>query len=112
MGDRDDEWGRKGATLSDNTAHKEFRLTRDEIVAAIRGGKLHYRPGSIFGNPILRLLRREVEALVKKRHGSTYLADQKNKNELERIQRELKRLKREVVALEARKAELLARGGR
>ena len=29
------DWIRKGATLSDKTAHKEFGLTQDEIVAAI-----------------------------------------------------------------------------
>ena len=35
-----DEWGRKGATLSDKTARSEFGLTQDEIIAAIRAGKL------------------------------------------------------------------------
>src|SRR5439155_26903708 len=58
------EWQRKGATLSDKTARKEFGLTQEEIVQAIRDGKLCYRLNSIYGNPFLRLLRREVEALV------------------------------------------------
>jgi hypothetical protein len=35
-----DEWVRKGATLSDKTARSEFGLTQDEIIAAIRAGKL------------------------------------------------------------------------
>ena len=69
MDDRDSEWQGKGATLSDKTARKEFGLRQDEIVQAIRAGKLRYRLNSVFGNPFLRLLRREVEALVKKKHG-------------------------------------------
>lgn len=36
----DEEWNRKGATLSDKTARKEFALTQDEIVAAIDAGRL------------------------------------------------------------------------
>ena len=39
----DSESQRKGATLSDKTARKEFGLTRAEIGQAIRAGKLHYR---------------------------------------------------------------------
>jgi hypothetical protein len=108
MDDLDSEWQRKGATLSDKTARKEFGLTQDEIVQAIRAGKLHYRRNSIFGNPFLRLLRREVEALVKKKHGGDYLKDQLAKTELARINRELKRLKIQTAALEERKAKLMA----
>ena len=76
MDDQDSEWQRKGATLSDTTARKEFGLTQAEIVEAIRAGRLLYRPNSSHGNPFLRLLRREVEALVKKRHGDKYLKAQ------------------------------------
>ena len=75
MDDLNSEWQRKGATLSDKTARKEFDLMQDEIIRAIRAGKLHYREGSIFGNPWLRLLRREVESLVKSKRGGTYLKD-------------------------------------
>jgi hypothetical protein len=46
-----DEWVRKGATLSDKTARSEFGLTQDEIIAAIRAGKLQYRPAATEGNP-------------------------------------------------------------
>ncbi len=108
MDDLDSEWQRKGATLSDKTARKEFGLTQDEIVRAIRAGKLDYRHNSIFGNPFLRLLRREVEALVKKKHGADYLKAQQAKTELARINRELKRLKIQIAALEERKAKLMA----
>jgi hypothetical protein len=102
------EWGRKGATLSDKTARKEYGLSQDEIIAAIRAGKLQYREGVIYGAPWLRLLRREVEALVVSKRGDDYLKDQQAKAELSRVNRELKRLKAEIVQLEARKAELLA----
>jgi hypothetical protein len=85
MDDLDSEWQRKGATLSDKTARKEFGLTQDEIVQAIRAGKLQYRANSIHGNPFLRLLRREVEALVKKKHGDDFLKDRQAKTELARI---------------------------
>ena len=108
MNDLESEWQRKGATLSDTTARKEFGLTQDEIVQAIRAGKLHCRRNSIFGNPFLRLLRREVEALVKKKHGAAYLKDQQAKTEVASINRELKRLKTHIAALEERKSKLMA----
>jgi hypothetical protein len=106
------EWQRKGATLSDKTARKEFGLTPDEIVQSIRSGKLQYRASSIHGNPFLRLLRREVEALVKKKHGGNFLKDRQVKTELARINRELKRLKAQIGALEERKACLTDEPGR
>jgi hypothetical protein len=49
----DSEWQRTGGTLSDKTARKEFALTQEEIVAAIRAGKLHYRCNWSYGNPYL-----------------------------------------------------------
>jgi len=104
----DSEWQRKGTTLSDKTARKEFGLTQDEIVQAIRAGKLDYRRNSIFGNPFLRLLRREVEALVRKKHGNDYLKDQQAKTEVACINRELKRLKIQIATLEERKVKLMA----
>jgi hypothetical protein len=106
--DVDSEWRRKGATLSDKSAREEFGLTQDEIIQAIVGGALHYREASMHGNPWLRLLRREVEALVRKQHGGRYLETQKAKTELAAINRELRRLKNETVRLEARKAKLIA----
>jgi hypothetical protein len=75
---------------------------------AIRAGKLQYRDTSIFGNPALRLLRREVEALVRKTHGAAYLKDRQAKTELARINRELRRLKAQIAALEERKSKLMA----
>jgi hypothetical protein len=101
-------WSQKGATLSDKSVRKEFGLTQEEIIQAIKEGKLQYRYNSIFGNPFLRLIRSEVEALVNERYGSNYLKKRKAKNELVHINRELKRLNAQVVSLEQRKAELLA----
>lgn len=100
------EWQRKGATLSDKTARAELGLTQDEIVQAIRCGELQYRRGSMHGNPFLRLLRQEVEALVKTKLGDHGLKDRQAKAELARVDRELRRLKTQVAALEARKAQL------
>ncbi len=102
----DSEWQRKGATLSDKTARQEFGLTQEEIVRAIRAGKLHYRVNSIFGNPFLRLLRREVEAQVKKKHGADYLKARQAKTEVARIDRELRRLRTQIAALEEQKSRL------
>jgi hypothetical protein len=39
----DGEWNRKGGTLSDMTAQKEYGVTHDFIVEGIRAGKLEYR---------------------------------------------------------------------
>ena len=102
------EWQRKGATLSDKTARREFGLTQDQIERAIHAGKLQYRVNAIYGNPFLRLLRREVEALIKKEHGDGYLRNTQAKTELARINRELKRLKKQMAALEAQKSKLTA----
>ena len=112
MDDLDSEWQRKGATLSDKTAREEFGLTEDEIIRAIRAGKLQYREGSMYGNPWLRLLRREVEALVRKKHGENYLKDRQAKTELAHINRELRRLETHIARLEERKSKLIASPGK
>jgi len=112
MDDLDSEWQSKGATLSDKSAREEFGLTQDEIHLAVRAGTLQYRVASMHGNPWLRLLRREVEALVKRKHGANYLKDRQAKTELARVTRELRRLKAQMTQLEERKAELIAAIGR
>ncbi|MGO9262093.1 MAG: hypothetical protein ACLQU1_38205 [Bryobacteraceae bacterium] len=108
----DDDWTGKGATLSDKTARKEYGLTEEEIIQAIRDGQLQYREHSIYGSPWLRLLRREVEALVRKNRGANHLKDQQTKTELASINRELRRLKTQMAALEERKSKLMARPGK
>ena len=107
----DSVWTKKGATLSDKSAREEFGLTQEEIIEAIRDGTLQFRNNYMHGNPYLRLLRSEVEALVDEKYGTNYLKKQKLKTELTQINRELKRLKAAVASLEKRKAELLEKLG-
>ena len=86
-----DEWQRKGATLSDKTGRQEFGLTRDEIYDAIDAGTLQYRQPYMHGNPWLRLLRREAEALARARHGDRSVNKQQARAELTRVDREIRR---------------------
>jgi hypothetical protein len=102
-----EEWGRKGATLSDKTARSEYGLTQEEIYTAIDAGKLQYRPAAMHGNPWLRLLRREVEDLARARSGDRYLRNRKARTELAQTNRELKQLRAQLAALEERRAALL-----
>jgi hypothetical protein len=103
-----DEWQRKGATLSDKTARQEFGLTQDEIYDAIDAGKLQYRQAYMHGNPWLRLLRREVEALARSSHGDQHVQQKQARSELTRVNREIRRLRTELTALEERRAQLTA----
>ena len=101
-------WVKKGATLSDKSARKEFGLTQEEIIEAVRDGKLQYRTNNMFGNPYLKLVRSEVEAYVDEKYGSDYLTKKKIKTELAQTNKDLKRLKAQVASLEQRKTELLS----
>lgn len=103
----DSLWNQKGSTFSDKSARKEFEITQDEIIEAIKDGKLQYRSNSIHGNPYLRLLRSEVEAFVNGKYGKDYLEKKKLKKELAEVNKKLKRLKTESALLEKRKVELL-----
>jgi hypothetical protein len=44
-------WNAKGATLSDKSARQQFGLKQEEIIDAIKAGKLQYRENHIHGNP-------------------------------------------------------------
>jgi hypothetical protein len=103
---QNDEWQRKGATLSDKTARQEFGLTQDEIYDGIEAGTLHYRRAAMHGNPWLRLLRHEVEALARTSHGDRYVEERQARAELARVNREIKRLRAELAELEERRSEL------
>jgi len=105
------EWGRKGATISDKTARLEYGLTQDEIYDAIDAGKLQYRPAAMHGNPWLRLLRREVEDLARTLHGDRDVREKQARAELARVNRELKQLRSQLAALEERRAALLSELG-
>src|SRR5438876_10754077 len=102
------EWNRKGATLSDVTAHKEYGVSRDFIVQGIRAGKLEYREGSMWGNPYLRVLRSQLEEYIAEQLGSKYLAGSKTQTELRKIKKEIAALKKKLTGLQARKAEIEA----
>jgi hypothetical protein len=103
-----EEWRQKGATLSDKTAQNEYGLTYDEIVAAIDAGHLHYRVSSIHGNPWLRLLRSEVEALMTSTYNDSHHKQRRAKAQLARVNKELKQLRTQVAALEELRSQLLA----
>ena len=79
-----------------------------EIVDAVDAGKLHYRLNSTHGNPWFRLLRSEVEELVKAAHGDQHLRQVQARAELVGVNRELKRLRAQLAALEERRAALIA----
>src|SRR5260370_7537947 len=93
------EWGRKGATISDKTARLEYGLTQDEIYDAIDAGKLQYRPAAMHGNPWLRLLRREVEDLARTLHGDRDVREKQARAEMAPVNRELKQLRSRLAAL-------------
>ena len=103
----DSNWTQKGATLSDKSARKEFGLTQEKIIDAIKCGKLQYRQNHIHGNPYFRLLRNEVKALAKEIFGEDHLKKRKLKNVLSQTNKEIKRLKKQIKTLEERKADLL-----
>ncbi len=100
------EWNRKGATLSDKTAKKEFGVDRNFIVKGIRAGKLEYRQGVMWGNPYLRLLRSQLERYIAEELGKDLLSSAKTQTELRNIKKEINKLKKRLNELEARRMEL------
>jgi hypothetical protein len=100
------EWNRKGETLSDVTATKEYGVSRDFIVKGIRAGKLEYRQGAVWGNPYLRVLRSQLERYIAEESGTDRLASEKSSTELRRVKKELANLKKRLAKLEGRKSEL------
>ena len=106
------EWNRKGATLSDITAGKEFGVSRDFIVQGIRAGKLEYREGAIWGNPYLRILRSQLEQYIAEQFGSQHLGGKKAQAELRKVNKEIGSLKKKLAALQTRKAGIEAAIGK
>ena len=100
------EWNRKGATLSDATAKKEYGVGRDFILKGIRAGKLEYREGVIWGNPYLRVLRSQLEQYIAEELGSDRLQRGKDQTELRKIKKEMGALKKRLDELQARRTEL------
>ena len=106
MSDGDPMWSQKGATMSDKSARQEFGLTQEEIIAAIRAGKLQFRESNMHGNPWFRLLRHEVEALIQDKGGLDLLNKKKLQTELANLNREARRLTARLKAIDRRRAEL------
>src|SRR5262249_30899337 len=106
MDDGDSMWSRKGATLSDKSAREEFGLTQQEIIDAIRVGKLQFRVSNMHGNPWYRLLRQEVESLVRDKSGQDQLHKKKLQRELAELNKEARTLATRLKAIERRRAEL------
>lgn len=100
------EWNRKGATLSDVTAKKEYGVDRDFILNGIRAGKLEYREGTIWGNPYLRLLRSQLEQYIAEELGADRLSSGKNQTDLRKIKKEMANLKKRLNELQARRTQL------
>ena len=100
------EWNRKGATLSDVTAKKEYGIDREFIVKGIRAGKLEYREGVIWGNPYLRILRSQLEKYISEELGENWLSKEKDKTELRKIKTEITKVQKKLKELEARKMEI------
>jgi uncharacterized protein YecE (DUF72 family) len=103
----DSQWIKKGATLSHKKACKEFGLREDEIIEAIKEGKLQYRQNYAHGNPYFRLLRTEVKSLALELHGTEGLEKQEINYKLKQINKEISSLKRKLASLEKQKVELL-----
>ena len=100
------EWSRKGATLSDVTAAKEYGVSRAFIVKGIRAGTLEYREGSTWGNPYLRILRRQLEQYLADELGGGRLAKEKSQTELRAIKKNIADLKKRLTQLETRRMQL------
>lgn len=100
------EWNTKGASLSEATAEAEYKVTRDFIIQGIRAGKLEYREASIWGNPILKILRSQLEAYIAEVHGKEFLSKVCHAEEFRKIKKEIAQLKKQLEQLELRKAEL------
>jgi hypothetical protein len=106
------EWTRKGATLSDVTALKEYGVSQEFIVQGIRARKLEYRENEMWGNPYLRILRSQLEQYIMEELGAQYLSGKKNQTELRKIKKEIGSLKKKLATLEARKAEIEFKNGK
>ena len=103
------EWSRKGATLSDVTARKEYGVDTDFIVRGINAGKLEYREGAIHGNPYIRVLRGQLEAYIAEELGDDHLRSWQEKTELREVRREMAQLRKRLDELEARRAQIEGR---
>jgi hypothetical protein len=99
-------WKEKGATLSDKSVRKIYKLTQDELLEGINNGKLQYKVNYIYDNPWFRLLRIEVERFIEEKYGKMHLQLLKLEIELKEIETELKAINNRVKVLETRRKEV------
>ena len=100
------EWNRKGATLSDKTAKKEYGVDQDFIVKGIRAGRLEYREGSVWGNPYIRVLRSQLEQYLEEELGGDRLTSSQAQTELREVKRKMTALKKRLKELQERRTAL------
>jgi 50S ribosomal subunit-associated GTPase HflX len=100
-------WHKPGETLSHNNACKEYGLTEQQIIDAIRQGKLQYKQNYAHGNPYFRVLRREIESLAQEVLGAKGASEQALKHQLATIGKEINSLRRRLTALERQRTQLL-----
>jgi hypothetical protein len=77
----------------------------EQVCTYIRAGKLQFRESNMHGNPWFRLLRHEVEALVKEKSGKDHLHKKKLQKELSDLNKEARKLKSRLKAIEQRREE-------
>lgn len=100
------KWNQPGAALSDKSARTEYGLTQEEILSAVRQGTLQFRENHIHGNPYLRLLRHEVEALATKLRGAGELTRLKLRGELKSVETQIRSCKSKLRKLEKQREKL------
>ena len=103
------EWNRKGATLSDKTARKEYNVDQEFIIKGVEAGKLEFRYSSVWGSPFIRILRRQLEEYITSELGQEYLAKARSKIELQKIKKEIAEIEQQLIVLSTRKADLQAK---
>jgi len=101
-------WTKKGESLSDKNARKEYGISQEEILEGINQERLQFRVNYIHGNPYYKLLRQEVEQLIIDKYGKAHLDNQKLVTNLAKINTEIRSLKRKVRKLEQEKFRIEA----
>ena len=82
-------WAQKGATLSQNSAIKEFGLTYEELTKAANSKQIRWQVRSAHGNPYYLLVRSEVKDLAEKLHGKSHVNSKLQSNALKKAKAEL-----------------------
>ncbi|WP_299734697.1 hypothetical protein [uncultured Endozoicomonas sp.] len=102
----DIQWTAPGATLSHKNAAKEFALPEQDIIQAIKAGKLNYQIAYVHGNPYYKVVRFEIEAFVLELFGEDYVNQQRLKKRQDDIDREIRKMKRRIKVLEKERLSL------